>query len=310
LISPLFFVLLLGENMLFRYYYKIAVFVFALVFLAVTILARPIYAAPSTSITIIRLAADNVTVNRQMTLTYQQMRDTLPVQGDGETHYYHQGPVMVDDPDPDAEAIMRWNEAEDSNFYDFGAVQGTKLTDLCDLIGGMKEGEKLKLQANDPWRRSFDYKYIYQSPDRDGPMVLCWRQDGKYPDTGFNDGMRVVWFADTSVNAEGLHVFGNWDWHETADEKDWYYNQQGREFFPTTSGISGKYISQITILSSDPPWWDTNGDRTCNTADIVKIGLKWGAAGAPGWIPEDVVQDGVINILDAVKVGTYWGKSY
>ena len=296
--------------MLSRFYYKIAVVVFTVALLAVMLPAHPVYAAGSTEVTIKKLASDGVTVNRVMTLTYQQMRDTLPVEGDGVTHYYHQGIVQKDDPDPDNQTMLRWNQAEDTNFYDFGSVQGTLLSGLCDQVGGMQEGEVLKLQATDGWSRTFAYKYVYHSPKRCGPMVLCWYQDGKYPDRGYIDGMRLIWFADTSGNADGLHVFGNWDWHETADEADWYYNQQGKEYYPTTTGLSGKYINRISIISNDPPWWDTNGDRTCNSADIIKIGARFGATGNPGWIPEDVNQDGAVNILDAVKVSKNWGKSY
>jgi hypothetical protein len=43
---------------------------------------------------------------------------------------------------------------------------------------------------------------------------------------------------------------------------------------------------------------------------VVKIGLKWGLTGTPGWIPEDLNTDGVINIGDIVVLGLHWGQTW
>ena len=75
----------------------------------------------------------------------------------------------------------------------------------------------------------------------------------KYPDSGYSDGMRLVWFADNGVNPWGIHAFGNFDWHESADEKYWYYYMNGAEKYPTTTGLSVKYVSEIQIYSTIPP---------------------------------------------------------
>jgi hypothetical protein len=303
--------------MLSKYLFKTIMIAAVLVLIAILVPAAPVSAdgPPSTSVTILKMAVDGVTVNRELTLTYQQMESTLngklPVQGDGETHYYHQGPVFKDDPDPDTEAMLRWNPEEDDSLTDFGAVKGTLVPDLCDLVGGMKDGETLKFIGTDGWTsKTFVYKNVYNYSPREGPMVLTWNKDGKYPDNGYAVGMRVVWFADTSVNPWGYHVFGHWDFHETIDPQSWYYYTEGKEEYPSARGLSCKYTSQIIINSSDPPWWDCNGDRTCDIGDMEVIGSQWGAEGDPGWIPQDVNQDGVVNILDVVKVGLNWGKKY
>jgi hypothetical protein len=103
--------------------------------------------------------------------------------GDGETRYYHQGPVFKDDPDPDMQELLRWNEEEDQNWdvKDMGAVKGNNVKDLCELVGGMAEGDTLQNQARDGLKKTFAYKNVYQYEDREGPMVVCWYQDGKYP---------------------------------------------------------------------------------------------------------------------------------
>ncbi len=80
--------------------------------------------AATTSVNIIKYAADGTTVLAQTSRTYQQMRDGMTVLGDGTTHYYHQGPVFADDPDPATQEALRWNPAEDTNVQDkdMGAV--------------------------------------------------------------------------------------------------------------------------------------------------------------------------------------------
>jgi hypothetical protein len=274
-----------------------------LVLVSILVPATPVSAASSTSVTIIRLAIDGKTINRQISLTYQEMESTLPVYGDGTTHYYDQGPIFSDN------ESERWNPEEDKNVEekDKGAVLGTNLKDLCDLVGRMSEGDEVKLIATDKVSKTFAYQNVYEYSDREGPIVLTWCKDGMYPDTGYDEGMRIVWFADTSVNPWGYHVFGIWDWHEAADEKYWhYYNKE----FPTTTGLSVQKVKEITIFSSDPPFWDPDADGTCNTGDIEAIGSHWHEEGEPGWIAEDVNRDGVVNILDGVKVGMHWEEEY
>ena len=218
--------------------------------------------AATTEIHIVKYANDRSTILAEKTLTYQEMRDTLPVQGDGSTHYFHQGPVFVDDPDETVEQLLRWNPDEDTNVMDkdMGAVMGTSVKDLCDLVGGMSDGDILVIGSSDGMSKEFAYKNVYSPPSRQGPVVVTWSCSGiatctgPYPDTGYSDGMRLVFFADTSVNPWGEHVFGNYDWHESADAPYWYYYGGGAgEHNPTTTGLSVKYVSEIRIYSSESP---------------------------------------------------------
>jgi hypothetical protein len=259
----------------------------------------------TTSVTIKKLAASGATIDVR-TVTYQWLRDNLPVMGDGTTHYYLQGPVFKDDPDPETQDLLRWNEEEDTNLKDWGAVKGTNLTDLCDLVGGMEDGDTLTIKGKDGWNKDFAYKNIYEYSDTEGPMVLAWSYNGKYPDSGYTEGMRTVWLADDSVNPEQLHCMGNWDWHEAADPEYWYFYD---EDYPTTTGLSAKYVSEITIHSSVPDW-DLNADHYCDVSDLVIIGRHWGETGADGWILADFNRDGTVNILDIVAIGYYWGQDW
>ncbi len=221
------------------------------------ILPRAAIAAPTTSITVKKVASDGSTVLAEKTVDYLWLKDpaNVPVLGDGVTHYYHQGPVFVDHPDEKTRVMLRWNPEEDTNVEtkDMGALKGTNVRDLCELVGGMEEGDKLQIKASDGLRKTFAYRNVYQYSVREGPMVVCWYKDGQYPDTGFNDGMRLVWFADASTNPWGMHVFGNWDWHEAAEEEYWYYFQTGDQKYPTTTGLSVQSVSELIIRSYQHP---------------------------------------------------------
>ena len=228
-------------------------------------LITPVTAA-TTEVHIVRYAADNVTVINETTVTYQWMEANLPVMGDGTTHYYHQGPVFVDDADPAREELLRWNAAEDKNVQekDMGAVKGTDLKDLCNLVGGMSPGDTVKIRAADGFTKTFAYENVYTPPARQGPMVITWYHDvdGYVPD--YRTGMRLVFFADNSTNPWGIHAFGNYDWHESAAPEYWYYYRQGDEKYPTTTGLSVQYISDILIYSSSTT--PGNPARTATTA--------------------------------------------
>jgi PKD repeat protein len=230
----------------------------ALLLLAVCIVAPAM--AATTEVQIVKYANDNTTILDQVTVNYTWMEANLPVLGDGTTHYYHQGPVFVDDANETLEQELRWNPEEDTNVLekDMGAVMGTNVKDLCDLVGGMSPGEEVKILSSDGFFKWFAYENVYGYSFREGPIGLCWYMDGNYPDSGYSDGMRLVWFADDSVNTlgpggTGVHAFGNYDWHEAAAEEYWYYYISGSENYPTTTGLSSKYVNRIYIYSDEEP---------------------------------------------------------
>ena len=206
--------------------------------------------AATTSLHIVKTGPDGRTVANETTVTFAWMETHLAVQGDGITHYYLQGPVFVDDPDPAREEELRWNPAENTNVQekDMGVVKGTDLADLCDLVGGMSPGEVVQIRAEDGFTKDFGYRNVYSPPSRQGPLVLTWWKDGEGYVPEYREGMRLVFFADTSGNPWGIHAFGNWDWRESSEERFWYFYQQGDERYPTTTGLSVKYVSELKIL--------------------------------------------------------------
>jgi uncharacterized repeat protein (TIGR02543 family) len=218
-----------------------------LVFSALPFLtASPVTAdEATTSVLITKYAEDGTTVLAQTVVSWQWMAANLPVQGDGITHYYHQGPTF-DPADP-------WNPEEDINVdsRDFGPCMGTDVKDLCELpeIGGAPEGSEIEIKSPDGFAKRFAYEDVYNPEPAQGKLVLTWYDTdyGFPPD--YDTALRLVFFAQTT-NAAGQHVFGNWDMHQTLAEKYWHYYTSGSESWPSSSGLSVKDVSEINIYSS------------------------------------------------------------
>lgn len=200
-------------------------------------------AAVSTEIHVVKLAADGKTVIAERTVDYRWLESNLQVRGDGSTHYYHQGPTF-DDAD-------LWDPTESKNVQDkdMGAVKGTAVRDLCSLVGGMQSGDTLVVRSGDGFSKKFSYRTVYSPSARQGPMVLTWfRADEGYVPS-YSTGMRIVFYADTSTNPFGLHVFGNTDMKESMPQNEWHFFNG---VYPTTTGLSVQSVSEIRILSSLP----------------------------------------------------------
>ncbi len=234
--------------------------------------------AGSTEIRVVKYAVDEFTVLTEKTVGYTWMEQNLRVYGDGVTHYYLQGPVFVDDPDPVREEELRWDPSEDTNVQekDMGAVKGSSLRDLCNLVGGMVPGDRAVIQAADGFRKEFAYENIYEPSSRQGEMVITWWKGGEGYVPSYRDGMRLVFFADTGTNPWGIHAMGNWDWHESADEDYWYYYYNGNEKYPTTTGLSVRDISDIIIFSKEEPSGSINVTSAPDGADVYLDGEDTG----------------------------------
>ena len=96
--------------------------------ISITLLPSAQAAGATSSLHIVKYDQGGTKVLSEKTVTYQWMERNLPVQGDGNTHYYLQGPVFEGD---------MWDPQETTNFKDKGAVKGTDIKDICELVGGM-----------------------------------------------------------------------------------------------------------------------------------------------------------------------------
>ncbi len=210
-------------------------------------------ASPTTELHIIKYARDNSTILNEITVNYTWMKANLPVLGDGSTHYYSQGPTF--------NPANLWDDAEYLNILpdrDWGAVKGTDIRDICDLAGGMSAGERVKIRAGDGISKTFPYEYIYTPNPRQGPMGITWYRsgDGDVPD--YSSGMRLVMFADAKTNTygwntSGWHVFGNADMRDCWAPAYWYNFTGMDPDYPSSGGVSLKWISDILIYSNEAP---------------------------------------------------------
>ncbi len=199
--------------------------------------------AVTTEVHLVKLAADGKTVIAERTVDYRWLESNLQVYGDGSTHYYHQGPTF-DDTD-------LWDPTESKNVQDkdMGAVKGTAVRDLCGLVGGMQSGDTLVVRSGDGFSKKFSYRTVYTPSARQGPMVLTWYKANEGYVPGYSTGMRIVFYADTSTNPFGLHVFGNSDMKASMPQNEWHFFNG---VYPTTTGLSVQSVSDIQILSSHP----------------------------------------------------------
>jgi len=204
-------------------------------------------AAPTNSAPVVKIAADGTTVTNETTVDYLWMEANLPALGDVVTHYYHQGPVFAEDKE------AQWDLNETTNFKDRGAVKGTNVADLCDLVGGMAPDDEVMIRAGDGYHIEFGYTNVYEPEPRQGPIGICWyngedadvgeRQGVGYP-PDYHAGMRLVLFADTSVNAEGKHVFGNQDMRACFPPERLHLFD---DLYPSTSGYTVKWIEEVRV---------------------------------------------------------------
>ncbi|MBC2701033.1 MAG: hypothetical protein HF976_06410 [ANME-2 cluster archaeon] len=217
----------------------------------------------TTEVHVVKYAPDGTTILDETTVTTGWMETNLPVHGDGTTHYYHQGPVFDDDAD-------RWDPDETLNLKDKGALKGTDVKDLCDLVGGMSSGDEIKIKAFDGFYKSFAYKDVYTPEAEQGPMVLCWHKDGNSV-PAYDDGIQLVFFARTQ-NAAGQYVFGNWDMHECLDE-EYRYNYSA--IYPSSNGLSVRTVSDIEIYTTQSSGGDASTSLTAiANVEVIMVGIS------------------------------------
>jgi hypothetical protein len=244
-------------------------------------------AGATSSVHVVKYAADGITVVDEQTVSYQWMEDNLPRCGDGVTHYYHQGPSF--------DSANLWDPNETVNLKDKGAVMGTSVKDLCDLVGGMAPGDEVLMHAVDNWIIKFKYANVYEPQDRQGPIALCWYNgedalEGERPGEGYpsNNGYRtalqIVIMAKTT-NAEGQHVFGNTDMQTVMPPEEGYshFYQDSEGFWPSTNGLSGKWIDSILIYPSgtapEIPESDASTTPEDSSSEIPWLPIGLGSAG-------------------------------
>jgi len=244
-------------------------------------------AGATSSVHVVKYAENGITVVDEQTVNYQWMEKNLPKFGDGVTHYYLQGPSF----DPD----NLWDPDETVNLKDKGAVMGTNIKDLCDLVGGVAPEDEVLIHAVDNWTIKFKYANVYEPQDRQGTIVLCWyngqdAQEGErygegYPsNNGYRTALQIMIMAKTT-NAEGQYVFGNSDMQAEMPPEEGYshFYQDSEGFWPSTNGLSGKWIDSIVIYPTgtapEIPESDASAAPEDSSSKVPWLPIGLGSAG-------------------------------
>ena len=77
-----------------------------------------------------------------------------------------------------------------------------------------------------------------------------------------------------------------------------YSNIGNYTYFILAKDTNGNSKSSITHEFSMIPNWDINKDGRCTVLDIISISSYYGKVGSPGWIREDIDNNGQIEVLD------------
>ncbi len=248
------------------------------ILLVLGLLVIPAAGAQTTSLDIVRYGWDNTTVAESVTVNVTWMEANLPVMGDGATPYYFQGPTF--------DGSNLWDPAE-SIYVDSATIKinetirGTAVHDLVELVGGMHPGDEIRVRADDGMWKRFGYANVYNPPARQGPPVVAWwnaRNGYAWPDS-----MRLFFFADTSSNEMGRHIFGNEDMHQSMAPRYWHYF----DIYPSAAGLSVRSVAYLEIFPApralavpgsteiptdtdgDGLYDDVNGNGRRDFADVV-----------------------------------------
>jgi DMSO/TMAO reductase YedYZ molybdopterin-dependent catalytic subunit len=201
---------------------------------------------------IVKYGEDGKTIIAEKTVDYKWMEANLEVIGDGKTVYKFEG--ITNDPND------VWDPAETypGGFKIANAVKGTRIRDLCELVGGMGAGTETVLVAKDGYETRLPYSSIYTDPsvqERQGDAILAWWADGKYvPD--YVDGMRLFFTPG------GDNVYGQWDMHETLPEQYWHYYYGDGVQYPSCAGLATKWITELRVYSIPLGDWTLELDGT------------------------------------------------
>jgi hypothetical protein len=252
--------------------------------------------ATTTELTVTKYDPYGAVIGSQ-TVTYQWLEANLPVQGDGLTPYYNQG--IKTSPLPVSFNTV-WNPEETDNLKPQGAAKGTDVKDLANLVGGAAPGDTIQIKASDGFNKWFDYETIYNPAARQGQLVIAWYNNdfGGYVPS-YDNGMRLLFFADDTTNPWHYHVFGNWDEHETMPESRWHYNA-GK--WPTSDGLSVKSVSNINIYQPNLISTDAAGNAKESFAlgeTVYVKGLGMAKNNSYNlWIQPEPVSNNKLTIVD------------
>jgi len=206
-----------------------------------------------TSITVKKVTTDG-TVISETSKTWEELKTTFDVIGDGELIYAVQGPVM----DSLAGTDESWDVNEEfpaaytnTRFKVEDVVKGTSVKELVDLVGGMKKGDLLRFTSADGLVTEFvdGYAYLYNPEPEMGTMFLAWSRNGADGPSGYDGMFRLFFTSDENTkDPEGYRVYSLYDMKMSMIEED-YGLFHAAEVLPSAAQLSAYQIDTIEIVT-------------------------------------------------------------
>jgi hypothetical protein len=228
------------------------------------VLVTPVVAA-TTSVTVTKYADNNYSQSVDSeTFDLAELQALSSVYSNGPV--YMQGPTF-DSNDP-------WGDGG-QNMIDYYGHNGSRVSNITDEVGGMSDGDELKVQSSDGFSLYFGYDNVYTPNSRQGDMIVAWWDS----DYGFvpyyTYGMRLFFYTPASSPgvADSLNLtlrdmeasFDPWYRHNYTDSSG---------SWPSAKGLSSKYVQYLKIYP--PHRYDFN-----TTGDTVEYAYEGGVTGVP-----------------------------
>lgn len=219
----------------------------------------PSVMAATTSITVVKYADNNYSQSvdtQSLNLTQLQTLSSV----------YSNGPVYMQGPTFDANDP--WGDGG-QNMIDYSGHNGSQVSEITDEVGGMSDGDELKVQSSDGFSLYFGYDNVYTPNASQGDMIVAWwdSEYGFVPDWG--KGMRLFFYtpqntygADDSLNLtlRDMEVsFDPWYRHNYTDSSG---------SWPSAKGLSAKYVQYLKIYPPHRYDFNTTGDTVESAYDM------------------------------------------
>jgi len=159
------------------------------------------------------------------------------------------------------------------NMIDYYGHNGSRVSNITDEVGGMSDGDELKVQSSDGFSLYFGYDNVYAPNSRQGDMIVAWWDSdyGFVPD--YTYGMRLFFYTPPST--PGVADSLNLTLRDMEASFDPWYRHNYSLTWPSAKGLSAKYVQYLKIYP--PHRYDFN-----TTGDTVEYAYEGGVTGVPG----------------------------
>jgi hypothetical protein len=131
-----------------------------------------------------------------------------------------------------------------------GIYTGVKVSDLVDLVGGMKENEAIRVTASDDYSMTFEYYKVYPGEyflAKQGEMILAYEYNGTMV-PNYEDGFRIAFLPDDGY-------YSNLDANATTE--------------PNPSAAGPQWVSNVVKI------------EVIDSLEPVALTIKYGATTTP-----------------------------